>query len=398
MSRGAGVLIVGGGLAGQRCAETLRSRGYDGRIRIPCAEPDPPYDRPPLSKGVLAANEPEASTAMRPAGWYRNNEVELLLASPATGLDPARRRVTVADGSVLGYEKLLISSGVAARRLPALDGYENVHTLRTLADARRLRAELKPGRRLAVVGAGFIGQEVASTARGLGLEVTMIETLELPLMPILGERVGRWFAGLHADQGVRLLLSARLEAARGGRSVEELALADGRRVDCDTVVVGVGCAPAVDWLRGTGLESGPLRTDTAGRTTIPGVFAAGDVSAPFEPRFGEHVHNEHWDAAARQGAAVGQAMLGSYPGTPPLPSFWSDQYGLRIQYVGHAERADDVMFDGDPEARDFAAIFVRDASPVAALAVGRPRAIAQTRTRIEECYWNKGKQTEARAA
>lgn len=398
MSRGAGVLIVGGGLAGQRCAETLRSRGYERRIRIACAEPDPPYDRPPLSKGVLAGTEPEGSIAMRPAGWYRDNDVELLLASPATALDSARRRITVADGSMLDYEKLLISSGAGPRRLPALEGYENVHTLRTLADARRLRTEFEPGRRLAVVGAGFIGQEVAATARGLGLEVTMIEALELPLMPVFGERVGRWLAGLHADQGVRLLLSARLEGARGDRRVQELVLAGGRRVTCDAVVVGVGCAPAVAWLRGTGLEGGPLRTDTSGRTALPGVFAAGDVCAPFEPRFGVHVHSEHWDAAGRQGSAVAQAMVGSYPGTPPLPSFWSDQYGLRIQYVGHAERADDVLFEGDPEAREFAAVFVRDGSPVAALAVGRPRAIARARTRIEETYWNRGRQTEARAA
>jgi NADPH-dependent 2,4-dienoyl-CoA reductase/sulfur reductase-like enzyme len=398
MTRGPGVLIVGGGLAGQRCAETLRSRGYDGRIRIACAEPDPPYDRPPLSKGVLAGTKPEMDLAMRPAGWYRDNEVELQLATRATGLDPDRRRVTVADGSQLGYEQLLVSSGAAARHLPVLKGYENVHTLRTLADARRLRAELEPGRRLAVVGAGFIGQEVAATARGLGLDVTMIEALAWPLAPVFGERVGHWLAGVHADHGVRLLLSTRLEGARGDRRVEELELAGGGRVVCDTVVVGVGCAPEVAWLRGTGLERGPLRTDTTGRTAVPGVFAAGDVSAPFEPRFGVHVHSEHWDAAARQGSAVAQAMVGSYPGTPPLPSFWSDQYGLRIQYVGHAERADDVLFEGDPKARDFAAIFVRDGCPVAALAVGRPRAIAKARTRIEQTYWKRGGQMEARAA
>jgi NADPH-dependent 2,4-dienoyl-CoA reductase/sulfur reductase-like enzyme len=398
MSRGAGVLIVGGGLAGQRCAETLRSRGYEGRIRIACAEPEPPYDRPPLSKELLAGSVEGDEASLRPGQWYDDNAVELLLGRGARRLDPSRHVVELEDGEEVAYEKLLIATGSQARRLPMLDGFENVGALRTLEDARRLREHLQPGSRLAVVGAGFIGQEVAATARGLGVDVTIVEALDLPLAPILGERVGRWFARLHTDEGVRLLLSARLEAARGNGQVEELVLADGRSLTCDAVVVGVGVAPSVDWLAGTGLEQGAVATDCAGRTALSDVYAAGDASAPFEPRFGQHARTEHWDAAARQGAAAAQAMLGVYPGTPPLPSFWSDQYGLRIQYVGHADRADDVAIEGDPDSRDFAAVFARDGVPVGALAVGRPRAIARMRRLIDEAYWNKGKQTEARAA
>jgi NADPH-dependent 2,4-dienoyl-CoA reductase/sulfur reductase-like enzyme len=379
----AGVVIVGGGLAAQRAAETLRRRGYEGPVRMVCAEPDPPYDRPPLSKEVLAGTTGEESVAYRPAWWYEEKQVELLLGRRAEVLDPEARTVALDSGAALRYDSLLIATGSAPRRLPFLDGYGNVHALRTLADARRLRTELVPGARLAIVGAGFIGQEVAATARGLGVEVTMIEALETPLAPILGERLGGWFAGLHLDQGVRVMTATMLEGARGNGRVEELVLAGGDTLACDVVVVGVGTVPATAWLEGSGLEPDGVRTDIAGRTRLPDVFAAGDASIPFDPRFGVHARTEHWDAAAWQGAAVAKAMLGEYAGTPPLPSFWSDQYGLRIQYVGHAHHADDVVFDGDPGEREFEAVFTRDGVPVAGLAVGRPRAIPALKKLIE---------------
>lgn len=382
-----GVLIVGGGLAAQRCAETLRRRGYEGPVRMVCAEPDPPYDRPPLSKELLAGTVEEESVAYRPAWWYEEKQVELLLGARAEALDPEARTVALDSGAELRYEKLLIATGSAARRLPFLEGYENVHALRTLADARLLRQELVPGARLAIVGAGFIGQEVAATARRLGVEVTMIEALETPLAPILGEEVGTWFADLHLSEGVRVMTGAMLEGARGKGRVEELTLAGGKAVACDAVVVGVGTAPATAWLRGSGLDGSGVRTDTSGRARLPGVFAAGDASVPFDPRFGAHARTEHWDAAAWQGTAAARAMLGEYPGTPPLPSFWSDQYGLRIQYVGHAHHADAVLVEGDPGERDFEAVFTRSGIPVAGLAVGRPRAIPVLKKRIEHGHF-----------
>ena len=391
-----GIVIVGGGLAAQRCAETLRRRGYDDTVRIVCAEPQPPYDRPPLSKAVLAGEASEEQLAYRPAWWYEEQQVELLLGARAESLDPAARRVRLDCGAELAYGSLLIATGGAPRRLPFLEGYGNVHYLRTLADAPRLRAELDAGARLAIVGAGFIGQEVAATARKLGAEVTMVEALENPLTPILGDRVGRWFAGLHRDEGVRFLTGARLEGAGGDGRVEELVLAGGERLPCDVVVVGVGTAPATGWLRGSGLEEDGVRTDTAGRTRLPGVFAAGDASVPFDPRLGTHSRTEHWDAAAWQGAAAAKAMLGEYPGTPPLPSFWSDQYGLRIRYVGHAHHADAVAFDGDPAGRDFEAVFSRGGVPVAGLTVGRPRAIPALRKRIDAGHFpTQGKERAA---
>jgi NADPH-dependent 2,4-dienoyl-CoA reductase/sulfur reductase-like enzyme len=391
-----GVLIAGGGLAAQRCAETLRRRGYDGPVRMVCAEPYPPYDRPPLSKELLAGAVEEGSIAYRPAWWYEEKEIQLLLGARAEALEPETRAVSLEGGRMLRYDKLLIATGSAARALPFLAGYENVHALRTLADARSLRRELAPGARLAIVGAGFIGQEVAATARRLGVEVTLIEALATPLEPILGSELGRWFAQLHLSEGVRVITAAMLEGARGAGRVEELVLQDGKRVACDAVVVGVGTSPATGWLRGSGLDEAGVRTDTSGRASLPGVFAAGDASVPFDPRFGCHTRTEHWDAAAWQGAAVAQAMLGDYPGTPPLPSFWSDQYGLRIQYVGHAHRADAVVVEGDPDERNFEAIFTRGGAPVAGLTVDRPRSIPGLKKRIERGHWPaKGRGEEA---
>jgi NADPH-dependent 2,4-dienoyl-CoA reductase/sulfur reductase-like enzyme len=360
-----------------------------------CAEPDPPYDRPPLSKELLAGVGDVDSVAYRPAWWYEEKQVELLLGARAEALEPEARTVRLEGGRELGYEKLLIATGSAARRLPFLEGFENVHALRTLGDARRLRKELVQGARLAIVGAGFIGQEVAATARGLGVEVTMIEALATPLEPILGSEIGAWFADLHRSEGVRVMTSAMLSGARGNGRVEELVLESGERVACDAVVVGVGTAPATGWLRGSGLDETGVRTDTSGRTPLPGVFAAGDASVPFDPRFGSHARTEHWDAASWQGAAVAQAMLGEYPGTPPLPSFWSDQYGLRIQYVGHAHRADAVVVEGDSEDRDFEAVFTRSGVPVAGLTVERPRSIPALKKRIENGHWPAKTREEA---
>ena len=223
---GEGTLIVGGGLASQRCIETLRTRGYEGRIAMVCAEAELPYDRPPLSKGMLAGEVEESEVEFRPASWYADQCVELIFRR-AVGLDAKRRRVRLDDDSELGYEDLLIATGSAPRVLPQLDRFSNVHSLRTLADARRLRGAFRTGARLAIVGAGFIGQEVASTARRAGLEVTIIEALPAPLGPVLGEDIGRWLMSMHADEGVDVRLSTKLEGAQGNGVVEELHLSGG---------------------------------------------------------------------------------------------------------------------------------------------------------------------------
>jgi 3-phenylpropionate/trans-cinnamate dioxygenase ferredoxin reductase subunit len=381
--RSDGVVIVGGGLAAQRCARTLRASGYEAPVRIVCAETEPPYDRPPLSKQLLAGEVGDEAIALRPREWYQENQIELILGRRAVGLDVAARELELDDGTALHYEKLLIATGSRARRLPDLDGWPNVHYLRTLADARALRAALRPGTSLVVVGAGFIGQEVAATARGLGVEVTLLEALPAPLASILGEEIGRWFVDLHRSQGVEVLLSSRLERARGNGKVEELVLQNGRQLGCDTVVVGIGVVPAADWLAHSGLEPDGVLTDAMGRTSIPDVFAAGDVTRSFDPRFGVHARSEHWDAAARQGVSAAKAMLGEASGPPPLPSFWSDQYGLRISYVGHAEHADDVRLEHDHDGRGLRAVYARDERPIAALTVDQPRALIALRREIE---------------
>jgi NADPH-dependent 2,4-dienoyl-CoA reductase/sulfur reductase-like enzyme len=345
----------------------------------------PPYDRPPLSKGLLAGEAPDHSVGLQPACWYEENQVELLLGALATRLDAGAHAVELADGRVLPYSKVLIATGSAARRLQFLDGYSNVHALRTLADVKRLRAELRPGTRLVLIGAGFIGLEAAATARSLGVVVTIVEALPAPLAAILGADVGERFARLHRDEGVDVRVGAMLEAARGNGSVEQLVLADGGRLDCDTVLVGIGVAPATDWLAGSGLDlDGGIATDAAGRTELPDVFAAGDVTRAYDPRIGAHARTEHWEAAARQGAAAARAMLGDEPSDPPPPTFWSDQYGVRVQYVGYAALADEVVLDGAADAREWSVVYTRRGRPVAGLVAGRPREFIALRRRISE--------------
>ena len=378
-----GVVIAGGGLAAQRCAETLRRKGYDGPVRIVAAEPVAPYDRPPLSKGLLTGEVDEASLAYRPARWYADQQVELFLGRRAAGLDPAQRRLYLHDGHELPYDDLLIATGSSARRLPGAHRFANVHLLRDLADARALRRALRPGAHLVVIGAGFIGQEVAATARALGAEVTIVEAAPAPLGAVLGNDLGGWFCDFHREEGVEVLCSTTVAAFHGRDAVEEIALSDGRRLRCDAVVVGIGVAPATEWLQGSGLPAGGVPVSSGGRTALPHVYAAGDAAMPFDERSGAHVRSEHWEAAARSGSEAARAMLGLAPGRPVLSSFWSDQYGLRIQYVGHSRDGDLVEIDGAPAQRDYAAVYRRAGRPVAALLVGRPHALPAARDLIE---------------
>jgi len=373
------IVIAGGGLAAQRCAETLRSRGFDAPIRIVCAEAEPPYDRPPLSKAALRGAVTDESLRFRDAAWYADSSVELLLGARATRLRPRERRLELDDGRDLAYDDLVIATGAEPRSLPPLAGFANSHSLRTIADARRLRAELRAGARLAIVGSGFIGQEVAATARAMGAEVTVIEALELPLVPVLGARVSRWLVDMHRAEGVRVLLGSGLAGAAGNGRVERLDLDCGAGLEVDVAVVAIGICPRTEWLAVAGLGPGPVPTDPCGRTRIPHVLAAGDVASPFDPAAGVHVRTEHWDAASRQGAAAARAILGDLTPAATPPSFWSDQYGVRIQYAGAAAGADAVELTGEPADRDFTVLYRRDGEPVAALAVGRPREFAALR-------------------
>ena len=379
-----GIVIAGGGLAAQRAAETLRRHGHDGPLCLLAAEPEPPYDRPPLSKEFLAGELDERALRFRDDGWYADNAVDVLTGDPVSALDAAERAVVLESGRRVRFGRLLIATGSAPRRLPGTAGLENVHELRTLADARRLRGALGGGSRVVVVGAGFIGQEVAATARRLGAEVTIVEAAAAPLAGVLGTELGHWFARLHREEGIDVRLSAQIARLHGPRTVAAVELDDGDRIPCDTLVVGIGTIPATEWLARSGLDDRGIPVDPAGATAIPGVYAAGDASRPFDPHVGAHVRSEHWEGAARQGATAARAMLGLATPPAPPPSFWSDQHGIRIQYLGHAHGADRIAIDGDPPARDFTATFTRHDRPIGALLVGRPHALAEARRRLTE--------------
>jgi 3-phenylpropionate/trans-cinnamate dioxygenase ferredoxin reductase component len=378
----AGIVIAGGGLACQRACETLRRSGYDAPIRVIGAEPHPPYDRPPLSKEYLAGERDESTLRFRPPDWYADNHIKLLLGQRATRLDPAAREVTTSADTQVAYKQLPIATGSGPRHLPSAAGYHNVHKLRTLDDAHSLRAELGAGKRLAVVGAGFIGQEVAATAHRLGAHVTLIEAAAAPLAAVLGTGLGRWFARLHRDEGIDVLLSARVQRLRGTNSADAVELADGRRIECATVVVGIGTEPATAWLKGSGLAPEGVPVDGGGRTAIPNVFAAGDASRPFDRQPGVHLPTEHWEAAARQGVAAARAMLGLATPPAPPPMFWSDQHGRPYPVRRPRPRRRRRPDHGGPDDRNFTASFSRRGRPIAALLVGRPDALPQQRRRI----------------
>jgi 3-phenylpropionate/trans-cinnamate dioxygenase ferredoxin reductase component len=379
-----GIAIAGGGLAGQRCAEMLRRGGYEGVIRIACAEPHRPYDRPPLSKELLAGAAYGDGLGYRPEEWYGRHSVDLLLGVSATGLRADERRLLLSEGSSLRYEQLLICTGGRPRTLPMLTGYDNVSVLRTVDDALALRDALASQPRLAVIGAGFIGLEVAATARRLGVQVTLIEAAARPLVGVLGVELGDWFARLHAAEGVDVRTEVTVDAVEANGTVRALRLSDGSAVGVDHVVVGTGIDPDVGWLKNSGLDvSRGVPVDARGRTAVDRVFAAGDAAATFDESSRRHVPGSHWEAAGRQGMAAARAMLGLDPEPMRLTSFWTDQYGLRIQYIGDGRLADSIEIEGEPERRNFIATFYRAGRAIAALLVDRPRCLPAARRLIE---------------
>ncbi|WP_208902785.1 NAD(P)/FAD-dependent oxidoreductase [Streptomyces incarnatus] len=376
------VAVVGASLAGLSAARSLRKRGYDGRLVVVGGELHRPYDRPPLSKEFLAGAIGEADLALETDD--EELDAEWLLGARATGLDRAERAVRLADGREIRADGVVIATGAAARTLPGTEGLAGVHVLRTLDDARALRDDLARGGRLVVIGGGFVGAEVASTAYTLGLDVTVVEAAPTPLAAPLGEAMGAVVSALHADHGVRLLCGVGVKGLSGERRVDAVLLEDGRSIPADTVVVGVGARPCVEWLEGSGvaLDNG-VKCGADGRTSVAQVVAVGDCANWYDPRTGVHRRVEHWTGALERPDAAVAALLAhgaTEPGVPRPPYFWSDQYGVKIQFVGQAAGADSVTVEeGSADDRSFLAVYRRAGRPVAVLGMNQPRLFTRWR-------------------
>lgn len=379
--------MVGASLAGLSAARSLRKQGYDGRLVVIGDEPHRPYDRPPLSKEFLAGTLGEADLALESDD--EDLRAEWLLGARAVGLqvDGAERVLLLDDGREVRADGVVLATGAVARNLPGTDGLAGVHTLRTLDDARALRDELALGGRLVVIGGGFIGAEVASTAYALGLDVTVIEAAPTPLAGPLGETMGGIVSALHEAHGVRLLCGAGVKGLSGEDRVDAVLLEDGRTVPADIVVVGVGARPCVDWLEGSGVElDNGVKCGADGRTSVAGVVAVGDCANWYDPRAGSHRRVEHWTGARERPDAAVAALLSwgaAEPGVPRPPYFWSDQYGVKIQFAGHAAGADSVTVEeGAPGDRSFLAVYRCGGQPVAVLAMDQPRLFMRWRKQL----------------
>ncbi len=384
------LVIAGGGLAAQRCCERLRRDGFDGRVIVACEERGAPYDRPPLSKGVLTGGCPPESLDFRPSRWYEENDILLLLGTSARSIDPRAKEIVLehaghrsryrTPAGRLRYGRLLVATGSRPRRLPGLEPGGAVHELSTREDSLALReALLVRGGRLLVVGAGLVGMEVASSARRLGLEVTMLEAAPTPLARALPPMLGRWLAGRHRRHGVDVRLGTSIERCTRLSGGVRAQLSDGSDLLAATVLVATGSAPATSWLAGLAEPGRPLATDALGRTALPDVYAAGDAACFPDPLLGRRVPTPHWEAAARQGAAVAHAITGSCAPADTPAMFWSDQHGSRIQLVGHAAAADEIEIDGEMDDGPFAAWITCRGRPAAALLVDRPGLMARAR-------------------
>jgi NADPH-dependent 2,4-dienoyl-CoA reductase/sulfur reductase-like enzyme len=387
------VVIVGSSLAGLRAAETLRLEKYEGRIIIVGAEDRQPYDRPPLSKKVLAGEwEAERISLRKPEDLDKLN-VDWRLGSAATALDAKNRIITLASGETISFDGLIIATGSGVRKLPNQPDWKGVHVVRTLDDSLNLRADLNPGARLVVVGAGFIGLEVAATAKARGCEVTVLEGAPAPMMRGLGAEMGQAAALVHADNGVQLRCDVKVAGLVEGSpgAVGGVALAGGEIVPADVVVVGIGVVPATQWLENTELElRDGVVCDATLNAGVPGIYAAGDICRWFNNLYDQEMRVEHWTTASEQGAAAASNLLAVSRGEQPkpyaaVPFFWSDQFTARIQFLGRAN-GDEIahVVVGSPEERSFVALYEKDGYLKAALGVSRPKQLMPFRKLLAE--------------
>ncbi|HEX5955504.1 MAG TPA: FAD-dependent oxidoreductase [Solirubrobacterales bacterium] len=361
-------VIVGGGLAGAKAAETLREEGFDGRLVLIGDEAERPYERPPLSKEYL-----RGETAERPyvhgEDFYAERGIELWTSARVTGVDAGRGELRLEDDRRLGYDRLLLATGAEPRRLD-VPGAElaGILYLRTVADSERIAERFERGRRVVVVGSGWIGAEIAASARMKGCEVTMIEMATLPLERVLGPEVGQIYLDVHRDHGIEFLPETTVERFEGEGSLERVLTRDGALIETDVAIVGVGVTPRVQLAEAAGLrvENGIL-VDERLESSVPGVFAAGDVANAHHPFYERRLRVEHWANALNQGPAAARAMLGEPVSYDEIPYFFSDQYETGMEYAGFAPEWDEVVFRGDVAGREFIAFWLAEGRVVAGL-------------------------------
>ena len=360
MTRDRTFVIVGASLAGARAAEALREEGFDGRLVLIGAEQQRPYERPPLSKDYLRGEVGREKVYVHEEAFYADHDIELRLGRTVAGLDPAAGEVEFDDGERLRYDRVLLATGAEPRRLavPGAD-LDGILYLRSVESSDALRERLDRGGAVVVIGAGWIGSEVAASARQRGLEVTVLDPLAVPLERVLGPEVGAVYRDIHADHGVRMLMGTRVEAFDGDGAVERVRTADGRRLECDFVVVGIGVEPRVRLASEAGIavEDGTL-ADEHLQTGAPDVLVAGDAANAQHPYYGARIRVEHWANALEQGPAAARNMLGRARPYDLLPYFFSDQYDVGMEYSGHAPMRERVVFRGDPPSREFIAFWL----------------------------------------
>jgi 3-phenylpropionate/trans-cinnamate dioxygenase ferredoxin reductase subunit len=365
------VVIVGGGLAGAKAAEALRDKGFDGPVTLIGDETDLPYERPPLSKAYLAGQAPFDDAVVHPRDWYDEHHVELRLGVRASSLDTAAHEVGLADGTSLRYGRLLLATGAVPRRLrtPGADA-EGVLYLRKHADADAIRAVFGEGNRLVIIGAGWIGLEVAAAARHHDNAVTIVEPQPTPLHAVLGQELGARFAQLHRDHGVDLFTDTTVREFRGDGAVSAVVTTAHAGLPADLVVVGVGAIPRIELAAAAGLEvDNGIVTDHALRTSAPDVYAAGDVASSFRPLYGRHLRVEHWANALNSGPAAARSMLGQDDPFDPVPYFFTDQYDLGMEYSGLAGPGAKVVYRGDPDDGEYIAFWLEDGRVTAGMNV-----------------------------
>jgi 3-phenylpropionate/trans-cinnamate dioxygenase ferredoxin reductase component len=368
-------VIVGANLAGGTAAITLREEGFDGEIVLIGAEPHSPYERPPLSKEYLQGKKPFEDALLKPASFYADHNIRTLFGVRATRIDPQNKVVELENGDSVPYHKVLVTTGVRNRplRVPGAD-LEGIYDLRTVVDADRIRDESRSGRRAVLVGMGFIGCEVAASLRSLGVEVTVVEFFKTPLFRVLGEQVGRVFEAIHREQGVQMFFEESVAAFEGTRRVRQVVTSNGRSIEGDFVVVGVGVEPVTDIVAGSGvkIENG-IVVDEYCQTNVEGIYAAGDVANHFHPVFGRLIRVEHWQNAIHHGGAAARSMLGKLEPYDDVHWFWSDQYDYNVQYAGFHSGWDELVVRGDLDQRDCVVFYLQEQRIAAAVAFNRGR-------------------------